>query len=215
VPTRKGSSPDAPDGGHITQCGATLDAAAGEAVADDAPPPAAAVDLADAPGEADVPPLVADVVVAVDDVADVVVVVVAAIAGSLTAPDDPLVRAVPATPDAVAEVCAAPGPASATSSGRTIRTIRNSWAMTPSDPNLMPFMRLGARRSSPRRPATQLAKLRSAPPCQREAHHDRRPSSPRAASAPHRLSAEPLPPTPPENPQGSVIPNLTGRRVTI
>ena len=147
MPTRNGSSPDAPDGGHITQCGATLDAAAREPVAGGAPPPAAAVDLADLPDEVDVPPLVADVVVVADDVVVDVVAeegVVAAIAGSPTAPDDPLVSALPATPEAVAAVCAAPGPASATSSGRTIRTIRNSWAMAASDPNLTPFMRPGA-----------------------------------------------------------------------
>ena len=132
MPTKNGSSPDAPDGGHITQCGATLDAAAREPVAGGAPPAAAAVGPADMLDESDVPPLVADVVT----VADVVVVdvvaedgVVAASAGSPTAPDDPLVSAVPAMPEAVAAVCAAPGPASTTSSGRTIRTIRNSWAM--------------------------------------------------------------------------------------
>jgi RimJ/RimL family protein N-acetyltransferase len=104
------------------------------------------VDLDDAPDEGEDPPLVADVVV-VDVVAKEDVV--PAIAGSPTAPDDPLVSAVPAMPEAVAAVCAAPGPASATSSGRTIRAIRNSWAMAASDPNLTPFMRLGARRSSP------------------------------------------------------------------
>jgi hypothetical protein len=70
VPTRNGSPPDAPDGGHITQCGATLDAAAREPVACGAPPLAAAVDPADMPDEGEDPPLVADV----DAVADVVVV---------------------------------------------------------------------------------------------------------------------------------------------
>jgi hypothetical protein len=95
------------------------------------------------PDEVDVHPLVADVVVVVEDG------VGGAIAGSSTAPDDPLVSAAPAMPEAVAAVCAAPGPASATSSGRTIRTIRNSWAMAASDPNLTTLMRPGARRSSP------------------------------------------------------------------
>ena len=131
MPTKNGSPPDAPDGGHITQCGATLDAAAREPVAGGAPPLAAAVGPADMLDESDVPPLVADVVAVVDVVVvDVVVVVedgvVTAIAGSPTAPDDPLVSAVPAMPEAA--VCATPGPASATSSGMTITTIRNSWA---------------------------------------------------------------------------------------
>jgi hypothetical protein len=132
VPARNGSVTEAPDGRHITQCGAPLEAAAGDgAAAAGAPPVAAAVDLAEMPDEADVPPLVAAVVVAAD-VVDVDVAVeegvAAAIGGSPTAPDDPLVSAAPATPEAVAAVWAAPGPASATSSGRTIRTIRNSWA---------------------------------------------------------------------------------------
>ncbi len=123
MPARNGSATEAPDGRHITQCGAILEAAADDgAAAADAPPVAAPVDLADMPDEVDAPPLVAAVVV----VADVEDGVVAAIAGSLTAPDDPLVSAVPAMPEAVAVACAAPGPASATSSGRTIRTIRNS-----------------------------------------------------------------------------------------
>jgi hypothetical protein len=142
VPARNASSPDAPDGGHITQCGATLDAAAREPVAGGAPLLAAAEDPADMPDEGDVPPLVADVVVVVDVVAEEGVVT--AIAGSPTAPDDPLVSAVPAMPEAVAAVCASPGPTSATSSARTIRTIRNSWAIGASDPNLTPFMRPAA-----------------------------------------------------------------------
>jgi hypothetical protein len=131
VPAKNGSVTEAPDGRHITQCGATLDAAADEGAAADAPPLAAAVDLADMPDEVDVPPLVADVVVVADDVVVDVVAeegVVAAIAGSPTAPDDPLVSAMPAMPEAVAAVCASPGPTSATSSGRTTRRVRNSWA---------------------------------------------------------------------------------------
>jgi hypothetical protein len=138
VPARNGSVTEAPDGRHITQCGALLEAAADDgAAAADAPPLAAAIDLPEMPDEVDVPPLVTDVVV------DVVAEdgVVAAIAGRPTAPDDPLVRAVPAMPEAVAAVCAAPGLASATSSGRAIRTIRNSCAMAASDPNLTTFMR--------------------------------------------------------------------------
>jgi len=122
VPARNGSVTEAPDARHITQCGALLDAAAGDGAAADPPPLVAAVDLADMPDEVDVPPLVADVVVVVEDG------VGGAIAGSSTAPDDPLVSAAPAMPEAVAAVCASPGSASATSSGRTIRTIRNSWA---------------------------------------------------------------------------------------
>jgi hypothetical protein len=136
VPARNGSVTEAPDGRHITQCGAVLEAAADDGVAADPPPLAAAVDLADMPDEVDVPPLVVVVVVDVPPlVADVVVVdvvaeegVVAAIAGSPTAPDDPLVSAVPAMPEAVAAVCASPGPASALSSGKTTRRVRNSWA---------------------------------------------------------------------------------------
>ena len=156
MPARNGSVTEAPDGRHITQCGATLDAAADEGAAADAPPLAAAVDLADMPDEVDVPPLVADVVVVVVDVVDDVVGeegVVAAIAGSPTAPDDPLVSAVPAMPEAVAAVCASPGSASATSSGRTMRTIRNSWAMAPSDPTLRTVMRRIPRLSSPAGPS--------------------------------------------------------------
>jgi hypothetical protein len=126
VPARKGSVTEAPDDRHITQCGALLEAAADDGVAADPPPLAAAVGLADMPDEVVIPPLVADVVVA-----DVVVVVdvvaeegvVAVIAGSPTAPDNPLVSVVPAMPEAVAAVCDSPGPASATSSGRTIMTI--------------------------------------------------------------------------------------------
>ncbi len=125
MPVRNGSVTEAPDARHITQCGALLDAAAddGAATTAGAPPLAAAVDLAETPDEVAVPPPVADVVVV-----DVVVEegVVAAIAGSPTAPDDPLVSAVPAMPEAVAAVCASPGPASALSSGRTMRTIQNS-----------------------------------------------------------------------------------------
>jgi hypothetical protein len=128
VPPRNGSVTEAPDGRHITQCGALLEAAADDGAAADPPPLAAAMGLADMPDEVDVPPLVADVVVDVPPlVADVVVVVedvvVPAIAGSATAPDNPLVSAVPAMPEAVAAVCATPGPASATSRGRTIMTI--------------------------------------------------------------------------------------------
>ena len=153
MPARNGSVTEAPDGRHITQCGALLEAAADDGAAADAPPLAAAVDLADMPDEVDVPPLVADVVVVADDVVVDVVAeegVAAVIAGSPTAPDDPLVSAVPAMPEAVAAVCASPGPASATSSGTTIRTIRNSWAMAVvrSEPDHL--MRPGARRSSPR-----------------------------------------------------------------
>jgi hypothetical protein len=139
-----------------------LEAAAGDGAAAGAPPVAAAVDLAEMPDEADVPPLVAAVVVAAD-VVDVDVAVeegvAAAIGGSPTAPDDPLVSAAPATPEAVAAVWAAPGPASATSSGRTIRTIRNSWAMAASDPNLTPFMRRIPHRSS----LARLSRMLSAP----------------------------------------------------
>jgi hypothetical protein len=123
VPARNGSVTEVPDGRHITQCGAALEAAADDAAAGP-PPVAAAVDLAEMPDEADVPPLVADVVV--DVVAEEGVV--AAIAGSATAPDAPVVTVAPATPEAVAAVCAAPRSASATRSGRTIRTIRNSSA---------------------------------------------------------------------------------------
>ncbi len=136
MPTRNGSVAEAPGGGHITQWGATLDAATGAAVADGAPPVAAAVDFVDEVNEVAVPPPVADVV----DVDVVVCVaeegVVAASAGSLTDPYDPVVRAVPATPEVVVAVCAAPGSPSATSSGRTTKTTRKNWATTASDPNL-------------------------------------------------------------------------------
>ena len=71
MPARNGSVTEAPDGRHITQCGALLEAAADDAAAADAPPPAAAVDLADMPDEVDVPPLAADVVVVADVVVDV------------------------------------------------------------------------------------------------------------------------------------------------
>jgi hypothetical protein len=128
VPARNGSVTDAPADRHITQWGALLDAAAGDGAAADPPLLDVAVDLADMPDEIVVPPFVAGVVV-VDVVAGEGVA--SAIAGSPTAPDDPLVSALPAMPEAVAAVCAAPGPASATSSGRTIRTIRNSRAMPP------------------------------------------------------------------------------------
>jgi len=135
VPVRNGSVPEAPDGRHMIQCGATLDAATADALPPAAEPrPLAAVELAKAPDEADVPALVAAVVVvAVDAVA--ADGVAAVIAGSATAPGAPFVRAAPATPEAVAAVCAAPGPANAISSGKTTTTIRNSWAMARSDPN--------------------------------------------------------------------------------
>ena len=97
MPARNGSVTEAPDARHITQCGALLDAAAGDGAAADPPPLVAAVDLADMPDEVDVPPLVVDIV---DDVV-AEEGVVAAIAGSPTAPDDPLVSAVPAMPEAV------------------------------------------------------------------------------------------------------------------
>ena len=130
----------------------------------DAPPLAAAVDLADMPDEVDAPPLVAAVVV----VADVEDGVVAAIAGSLTAPDDPLVSAVPAMPEAVAAVCASPGPASATSSGRTIRTIRNSWAngSVRSEPNA--FYAAPPASIIPRRPVAPAQRLIPSFPRKRE-----------------------------------------------
>jgi hypothetical protein len=130
-----------------------LEAAAGDGAAADAPP-VAAVDLAEMPDEAVAPIVVAADVVVVDVVAEEGVV--AAIGGSPTAPDDPLVSAAPATPEAVAAVCAAPGPASATSSGRTIRTIRNSWAngSVQSEPDA--FYVAHPASITPRRPATHL-----------------------------------------------------------
>jgi hypothetical protein len=131
VPVRNGSVPEAPDGRHMIQCGATLDAATADALPPAAEPrPLAAVELAKAPGEADVPALAAAAVAVVAEEG-----VAAVIAGSATAPGAPFVSAVPATPGAVAAACAAPGPANATSSGMTTTTIRNSWAMALPDPN--------------------------------------------------------------------------------
>ena len=60
--------------------------------------------------------MVVDVVAVVDVVVDVVDDAVAVIAGKLTAPDDPLASAVPATLGAAAAVCAAAVPVSAISS---------------------------------------------------------------------------------------------------
>ena len=146
MPAKNGSVVEAPGGEHMIQCGATLDApAAGGAEIDDVPPLAAGVDLADAPDEEDGPALAAGVAVVVDVEDDVVAV----IAGKLTAPDDPVERLVPVMFGGVAAVCAAPGPASAISSNKPIATNRNSWAMAPSDPNPMSFMRRGTRQSSP------------------------------------------------------------------
>ena len=93
MPTRNGSVTEAPAGKHITQCGALLEAAAGDGAAPEPPPLAAAVALVDMPDEGDDPPLVADVVVVVVDVEEGAVAVSA---GNLTAPDDPIESAVPA-----------------------------------------------------------------------------------------------------------------------
>ncbi len=114
MPVRNGPVPEPPGGEHITQCGATPELAAGEPEAEDEPLLAAELDdLADPPDEDETPAVVVDVVVAVDDVADDAVAV---IAGKLTAPEGPLARAVPAMVEAAAAVCAAAAPVSAISS---------------------------------------------------------------------------------------------------
>jgi hypothetical protein len=112
VPARNGSPPEAPAGGHSTQWGATADALAGDAVEEAAPAPLAAATLAEArgPADADRPALAEEDVAAVDvpavdvppvNVPPVDVAAAGAIAGRLTAPDDPDVCAVPATGGAV------------------------------------------------------------------------------------------------------------------
>jgi hypothetical protein len=139
VPTRNGSVAEAPGGGHITQCGATLNTAGVEAVVEDLPVPVAAVLRDDAGAGVDdgvVALVVVDVVV-VDVVAEEGVAVV--FAGKLTAPDDLAASVLPAMPGPAGAVWAAAGPTSAISSGRATRTKRNGWAITPPDANLRSF----------------------------------------------------------------------------
>ncbi len=125
MPARNGSPPEAPAGGHSTQRGATPDALAGEAIEADAPALVAAVALAAACGAADADGP-APVDVAAGEAAGVAALPVAAIAGRLTAPDDPDDCALPAIGGAVVAVCAAAGPASAISSGSAMR---KGWAI--------------------------------------------------------------------------------------
>lgn len=158
MPSRNGWVAEAPEDGHITQCGATSDTVPADAADEDVlappfPPNAVAAgadvdsavpalvlpaDVVDAEADADVPvldPVPAADIAAVVDVVDVVAVdvvegVVEVIAGRLTPPDDPLVTAAPATPSAAVAVWAAAGPASTISSGSAMR---RSWAMVPSN----------------------------------------------------------------------------------
>jgi hypothetical protein len=127
VPVRSGAVAEAPAGAHNSQCGATADAAPveldTEEGADEVPalevpaPPAAAVGAAIAAVGVAVAPLVVEVVAPA---------VVAVLAGSPTAAEEPDVRLVPPTEAAVA-VCAAAGPASAITSS----AMRRRSAMTP------------------------------------------------------------------------------------
>jgi hypothetical protein len=108
VPAINGSIPEAPGGGHSSQDGTVLDAAAGDTADDDAPALVGAVDVVTA--------------------GDVEVEGAVVITGKLTAPT--VVRLVPATPAVVAAVCAVAGPASPI---RRSSAMRNSRAMALSN----------------------------------------------------------------------------------
>jgi hypothetical protein len=105
VPAINGSIPEAAGGGHSSQGGTVLDAAAGDTADDDAPALVVDVVVAGEAADADAPALVGAVNVVT--AAGVEVEGVAVIAGKLITP--PVVRLVPATP----AVCAVAGPASA------------------------------------------------------------------------------------------------------
>jgi hypothetical protein len=124
VPAINGSIPEAAGGEHSSQDGTVLDAAAGDAVDDDAPALVGAVNVVTA--------------------GDVEVEGVAVIAGKPTTP--PVVRLVPATPAVVAAVCAVAGPASAIRRGSAMR---NSRPMALSNSYLANCYEARARRSSP------------------------------------------------------------------
>jgi hypothetical protein len=164
VPVRSGVVVEAPDGAHKSQCGAVPEAvpvaavaldAAADPAEDAAPvvavkPAALGAAVAAAVGAAVDPVgvVVAVVPVAVVPVAatpvaapDVVETAAVVLVGTLTAPEDPVVRLVPAT-GAVVVVCATAAVASATSSNGAIckRT-----RMMASDPNPMVHCGLSGR----------------------------------------------------------------------